>query len=622
MALIITRNRKDDRWPRLPWKDVQLVDRLDIARAINAKEIRASELVTTHGWAKRTLNKLAQSVRSDVVVHGRRGAPSKIATPIKQKFVEVMQHKQDTSDLPGTSEYEEMVHAAVKKTFVRNKKASSQAAISKTTEWRLKKELKIVKIQPQVVAHHRVEARADGRNDVSWMGVLDALNEGQTAAEHGNHDSTTYKIGYEKKAMTIKVENKKVPDAMQEDSDMALFIKLWVGVTALGYYARPFYVIASPLMPKGEIDIYEVRGLNSSTAPGAFGIVCFVQTRGGNDKMFYRQLEEMRLLMHESREDLPDNEKRARNAIVTMDGEAGMVKLCMQSSVVAMMQEAKIRLVKLAASKSLDHQACDRMKDFMMSKRAMKCQSQSFEPCKVLVQKLLMLFAEHRRKYKDSISAERARRFIEALGRINAARKKVCRGDDIMKGFEDAHQFPQTYESFLRLCNTPWTDKEQETAERARNSIRQCFVERGQCTEAEMDAFGIKSMYEGQSRKLPKDQRVLWHQRAVDLHHPETLERWADYCDATKTKTRREKRKQPGYAPDSDEEADGGPLSDDEGDPMDEEDEGEVVPKKQKRSAGRKKARKVIEVEEEEEPVATPDKSALGYFNAWLSSWG
>jgi hypothetical protein len=254
-----------------------MVDRLDIARAINANEIRASELVTTHGWSKRVLNRLAENARNDVAVHGRRGAPGKIASPIQQKFIQVMEHKQATSDLPGTPEFKEMIRTSVKKTSERNKRASAQAGISKTTQWRLEKKLKLVKIKPQVVAHHRVEARADGRNDVSWMGVLDALDEGQTAAEHGNHDSTTYKIGYEKKAMTIKVENKKVPDAMQDDSDMALFIKLWVGVTALGYYARPFYVIASPLMPKGAIDIYEVRGLNSSTAAGA--VVSFVSRR-------------------------------------------------------------------------------------------------------------------------------------------------------------------------------------------------------------------------------------------------------------------------------------------------------------------------------------------------------
>jgi hypothetical protein len=333
--------------------------------------------------------------------------------------------------------------------------------------------------------------------------------------------------------------------------------------------------------------------------------------------MFYRQLEEMRLLMHESREDLPDDEKRARHAIVTMDGEAGMLKVCMESSVVTMMQQAKIKLVKLAASKSLDHQACDRMKDFMNSKRSMKCQSQSFEPCKVLEKKLVELFQVHRGKYKESISAEKARRFIEALGRINAARKKVCRGDDIKKGFEDAHQFPQGYDSFLNLCNTPWTDKEHQAAERARESIKQCFVERGECTEAEMNALDIKSMYDAQTRKLPKDQRVLWHQRAVDLHHPETLERWADYTDAAKTKARRAKRKQPGYTADSDEEADGGPLSDDEGGPMDEDDVFEEVPKKAKRATAHKRPRK----EDKRKDAEAPKKSALALLCEWIPIW-
>jgi len=594
---------------------------MDIARAINANEIRASELVTTHGWNKRVLNRLAEKMRKGVVAHGRRGAPSVIASPIKQKFKEIMEYKQATADLPGTPEYKDMVDAAIKKTCVLNKRASSQGTISKATEARLKKELKLVKIEPQRLARHRVEARSDGRNDLVYMGVLDAVNEGQTKAEHGNHDSTTYKISYEHKAITIKVEDKQVPDTMQEDSDMSLFIKLWVGVTAMGYYARPFYVIASPLMKKDEIDIYEVRGLNSSTAAGASGIVCFAQTRGGNEAMCYRQLEEMRLLMHDSREDLPDEEKRARHAIVTMDGEAVMLKVCMETSVVDMMREAKIKLVKLAASKSLDHQACDRMKDFMMSKKSLKHQSRAYEPCEILKAKLTEVFQQHRRKYKDSISADKARRCIDGLARINAARKKVCRADDIIKGFEDAHQIPQGYDTCLSMCITPWTDEEEATAVRAREHIKQCFVARGQCTEAEMDALGIKSMYDTQSRKLPKDQRVLWHQRAVDLHHPETLERWAEYKDAAKTKARRAKRKEPGYEPDSDEEADGGPLSDDEGDPMDEEDVGDEVPKKRKRKSTTKKPRKHAKENEETGPQGGPKKGAFQQLKEWICSW-
>jgi hypothetical protein len=525
----IKRARASRRGKFLLFKLCPEEQRLEWAKKIAEEKITAFDLRNLHGYDPRAVQKMAIKYQSTGQVKVGAHRPRIIDSPGTTKINTLVDERREEHDNKDEEATLDDILLAAKETAERRGKAGGQVILKKRTKNHYLKKLNIVKVKSVMRNKARVEAVADPRNQWSWMGVLDALEDGQRACEHASSDSTQYQVTKKKVVMVKKGVQGNVQATQQGEDKTALNIKRWVAVTGNGSYSVPIFIIASPNLKKEECDWYEVPGLSQSSEGDCSGWMVFTKTRAGNKEVFFKEHMLTLDLLEKSEKALMPQDRGKRWKIHTADGEPASMPVAMSSHVQDMYKQRKVHLVKVPASCSLINQACDRMKDFLNTKKVVKDLSNNFVVDEVLKENVQLAVDEHRLKYKDSVTSENGHKIVDALCRIVFAMRRACTPCDVVKAFAKAHQFPKAYDTAIENCTTKLTKQEVEKAKEGRETIAAEFRLEGQCKEVTFNALGVKSMARHQDRKIHKDQRVLYHQRAVWLNHPKTVERWAEY---------------------------------------------------------------------------------------------
>jgi hypothetical protein len=138
--------------------------------------------------------------------------------------------------------------------------------VSKRAMDRLEDELEVNTKNAETTTHARAEACADVRNAVS-MAAMNALMVPKSDPHIIlNVDATQLTVGNAMKKQRVKYsgEQKGPLKATPVDGETGLtclFIKFYCTINATRQAAKPIYILDSPSMPVGEIDVHEVAGL-------------------------------------------------------------------------------------------------------------------------------------------------------------------------------------------------------------------------------------------------------------------------------------------------------------------------------------------------------------------------
>lgn len=142
------------------------------------------------------------------------------------------------------------------------------------------------------------------------------------------------------------------------------------------------------------------------------------------------------------------------------------------------------------------------------------------------------LFKETPHKVLKEVSPELKNKIIYGCLSIKYALEDCMRPRLIRDGFKNCGQFPLSYKAIMDQCYSEITHEDFEAMKEATDMNVEYFLKHGQLTEEQLTATGIPEFeVKKGDNTVPRDKRVLNHQRAVLLSHPETIDRYTEYVN-------------------------------------------------------------------------------------------
>jgi hypothetical protein len=135
-------------------------------------------------------------------------------------------------------------------------------------------------------------------------------------------------------------------------------------------------------------------------------------------------------------------------------------------------------------------------------------------------------------KALKDISSELKTKIIHGCLSIQYALQQCIQPRFIVNGFKDCGQYPLEYERIMSQCYREISNEALGAMKDATDANVEFFLKHGQLTEEQLDSTGIPQFdVNDEGKATPRDKRVLNHQRAVLLSHPDTIDRYTEYVN-------------------------------------------------------------------------------------------
>ncbi|KAJ1404376.1 hypothetical protein B484DRAFT_437184 [Ochromonadaceae sp. CCMP2298] len=388
---------------------------------------------------------------------------------------------------------------------------------------RLEAELGVNTKNAETTTHARAEACADVRNAVS-MAAMNALMVPKSDPHLIlNVDATQFTVGNAMKKQRVKFRG--VPKgplkATPEEGQTGLtcmFIKFYCTINAAGQVAKPIYILDSPSMPVGEIDVHEVAGLGIGSGLDTSGYVVHMRGRVPGKKFYTWYLREVLVKWVWA---LRNTFGIAATvpAWFQLDGEAAQIAPYLEDTgIQEMLREHNIVVGKPPASTTEITQALDKGPLFKCSKSRM--------------------YTDHGQQISDAgeeegeewaqINTKRQKSGILGLIRCHMAVNDTFKPSFIQNSFKLTGIFPLDFGVMLSACTGNVTPEEEvHIVMVALPQLRQLILTQGQLFEKDFNEAGIRAALKN------RDDRVVYQRRAciltstAFLQHEEDLEKAA-----------------------------------------------------------------------------------------------
>lgn len=203
----------------------------------------------------------------------------------------------------------------------------------------------------------------------------------------------------------------------------------------------------------------------------------------------------------------------------------------MTSKVYDLLRDSKVDIGKVAASCSGIHQPSDVSPVFKAAKRRLatvtKKQFDVIDP--VVERHIRTKFSTTSSLAIKELSAELKNKIVFGCLSIKYVLQDVLKPRLIVDGFAACGQYPLSYEKLMGQCYGKIPKEVLDQMHESVDDNVEYFLTHGELTEAQLDATNIPEFIA--DKGTPRDQRVLNHQRAVVLSHPDTINRYTEYVN-------------------------------------------------------------------------------------------
>ncbi len=136
------------------------------------------------------------------------------------------------------------------------------------------------------------------------------------------------------------------------------------------------------------------------------------------------------------------------------------------------------------------------------------------------------MFAQYNRPGAQ-FKTEQRDKIVEAIQKVVWVLKNYTKPQTVSDGYRNCGQWPLSYDMAMGKCPTyrKLTKKQEDIMKNAVGEMVEIYRERGIVTEEEMDNLHIPQVV-GTDRTIPKDQRVLYQQRAVLMSGDECIRQY------------------------------------------------------------------------------------------------
>ncbi|KAJ1394479.1 hypothetical protein B484DRAFT_472798, partial [Ochromonadaceae sp. CCMP2298] len=426
---------------------------------------------------------------------------------------------------------------------------------------RLEAELGVNTKNAETTTHARAEACADVRNAVSMAAMNMLMVPKSNPHIILNVDATQFTVGDAMKKQRVKFTGKpkgplKATPVEGEGGLTCMFIKFYCTINAAGQVAKPIYIVDSPHMPAGEIDVHEVAGLGIGSGTDTSGYVVYMHGRVPGKKFYVWYLREVLLKWVWALRQTFDIEDTVP-AWFQLDGEAAQIAPFLEDiGIQQMLKEHNIVVGKPPASTTEITQALDKGPLFKTS----KCKLLTIKESDVdevmhgwLIKRLRDVYSAHGQNVADAgeeegeewakIDAKHQKSGILGLVRCHMAVNDTFKPSFIQNSFKLTGIFPLHIGVMLSACTGDITPLEElHIVTVALPRLRQLMLTQGQLFEKDFDTCGIRAALKN------RDGRVVYQRRAciltsiAFLQHEEDLEKAAEVAAEQRTVVAEEKR--------------------------------------------------------------------------------
>lgn len=214
---------------------------------------------------------------------------------------------------------------------------------------------------------------------------------------------------------------------------------------------------------------------------------------------------------------------------MTCDGEAKQIEVFQQPEIIQLFEENHIDLAKTPASCSGICQPSDVSPFFLASKKRLRSPSPK---------KFLLTDDENHMAVTDLRTALEGTQFsnekktivMKSVIKVAQAIRETLVLNVVKSGYVKSGIWPINFDVAMNQCRGDLSLAERDQARRSVEHLTGLFREKGVVTEKDMDDQQIKSI-DLDSRKTPKDQRVLHQQRAVLMNSEACIRKYREYHD-------------------------------------------------------------------------------------------
>ena len=233
-----------------------------------------------------------KKVASSIPITNKRGRPFAMDEEAIRKFQNILEMRRAAKNAVPLTETLSLMNAGVTDTHMRLGKRGAAAVsnICVTTQKRLFKELKVVKVKPQILTDARLKALRCPRLSYIWGCVCMAYSACLRGEHKWNADATTIVVSESGTgALVCIIKDKENIEPVASSSlpnNLNLLIK-WFALNNAGGEAGPLVLmIAVPTMEENTFFATQVLSMGSTTSIGEKGWLYFSKTRGGCSSMW------------------------------------------------------------------------------------------------------------------------------------------------------------------------------------------------------------------------------------------------------------------------------------------------------------------------------------------------
>jgi hypothetical protein len=464
--------------------------------------------------SKSEANKKIKKFRQNQSIYTSVGRPPALDLAAKDKLIDTLQELRQVQSTATKKEMKQLFYDCKKETLEREGKSTYDCQISKSTIKRYRRGLDIRQVQGQSTTTARQRAILDPRNFISSAIMHYSIAEGLIPEMIFNFDATSFKISTKDDYVYFAFdEEDDTPVTRVSDDGLDIFVKVIVCHNAGGELGPLTFVIADKKIE--DIQYYEI---NSSCNPPKDRII-FAASRGGNQEIYSAYMNDTMIpFIRKIKEQNADI--GVDSSCMTVDGELQQIEAILDPFIMNQFIYENIRVGKSAASCSNTVQASDVSPLFRNAKSRADTLDDVYWENTALEARIRNILEE------QNYSTVKRDKLTCGLLKIIASFRNTATPYIIKQGYLKSGLYPLNYQQTMSQCKQTVSKEEQDIIDDKFEDLLDIFNDTGELTEADMDEAGIVSVVDTGRTKIPKDERVLIHQRAVELTHKSIMKRY------------------------------------------------------------------------------------------------
>ena len=437
-----------------------------LGKLMDDDKISLKKCAVKYNLSMGVLSKYLKRFREGLNTTSNGGRPKKLSSPGKLAF----KLRADTGRVSNSSnKNSDVINEIALEEHIKNGKAANTfKPLSKRTVARIKKKVGLKSGNASPSTRARIIACLSIKNAISFAAMNKLMVTNCKPHLILNSDATQFKVGCDSNQKIIveyvlgihgrKMSLKAEPDK-QSAGIVAFYIKYYLLMSAAGVASDAVYVIQNSFMPAGEIDVYEVHGLQTHSGIEGKGYVVFCESRACNLK-FYKWYVQTILIPH------VNNIRRLKNFTLQdhcwyqLDGEEMQIQCFEHQDIIDLLKAANITVGKPPGSTTEITQPCDAGYIFESAKATGKTLNDGDVSDNIdMVNILNGIVQQHRIKYIDKdgkkMTDAHKKMAVHGLLRVQLCLMVAISPRKIQESFRKCGIYPFDLDTIFNNCTNP-----------------------------------------------------------------------------------------------------------------------------------------------------------------------